>query len=197
LQAEQDPADPDSAMSVKANLLIMWGNALYEHSHLRAAGGADWKSLVEAAATKFREAGAWREFCQRLVDLGVLGLIVRPAGQGCLGRPSSKGRRGCVRLATALLFGIWGFFWVSIVPCWLGVAHAGGWPWGSRDPARWQGPLTQERGKEVRAQKRWLVLGDECCVHLIHVDRAAGQVQGGGWFAMTCCSLYPRFPANC
>lgn len=50
-------------MSVKANLLIMWGNSLYEHSHLRAAGGADWKPLVEAAAAKFKEAGEWLLAC--------------------------------------------------------------------------------------------------------------------------------------
>ena len=33
------------------------GNAKYEHSILRAAGGLEWKVLVEEAAAKFREAG--------------------------------------------------------------------------------------------------------------------------------------------
>lgn len=33
------------------------GNAKYEHSILRAAGGLDWKPLVEEAKAKFTEAG--------------------------------------------------------------------------------------------------------------------------------------------
>lgn len=33
------------------------GNAKYEQSILRAAGGLEWKGLVEEAAAKFREAG--------------------------------------------------------------------------------------------------------------------------------------------
>ncbi|KAL6768271.1 hypothetical protein ACKKBF_B38460 [Auxenochlorella protothecoides x Auxenochlorella symbiontica] len=56
--AEQTPGDPESEMPVKASLLINLGNAHYEHSILRAAGGLDWRPLVEKAAAKFREAGA-------------------------------------------------------------------------------------------------------------------------------------------
>lgn len=55
--AEQTPGDPESEMPVKASLLINLGNAHYEHSILRAAGGLDWRPLVEKAAAKFREAG--------------------------------------------------------------------------------------------------------------------------------------------
>ena len=58
LQAEADPNDPDNATSVKQSLLINLGNARYEHSIVRAAGGLEWRSLVEGAAEKFREAGA-------------------------------------------------------------------------------------------------------------------------------------------
>ncbi|KAL4859108.1 hypothetical protein ACK3TF_000883 [Chlorella vulgaris] len=56
--AEQDASDPENQTSVKQSLLINHGNAKYEHSILRAAGGLDWKPLVEEAAAKFREAGA-------------------------------------------------------------------------------------------------------------------------------------------
>ena len=37
---------------------VQFGNAKYEQSILRAAGGLEWKPLVEQAAAKFREAGA-------------------------------------------------------------------------------------------------------------------------------------------
>jgi hypothetical protein len=47
-----------------ASYVAQHGNAKYEHSILRAAGGLDWKPLVEEAAAKFREAGelllSWR-----------------------------------------------------------------------------------------------------------------------------------------
>ncbi|PRW59699.1 Tetratricopeptide repeat 1 [Chlorella sorokiniana] len=56
--AEQDPNDPEGQTTVKQSLLINHGNAKYEHSILRAAGGLDWKALVEAAKAKFTEAGA-------------------------------------------------------------------------------------------------------------------------------------------
>ncbi|KAI7841257.1 hypothetical protein COHA_005030 [Chlorella ohadii] len=56
--AEQDPNDPEGQTSVKQSLLINHGNAKYEHSILRAAGGLDWKPLVEEAKAKFGEAGA-------------------------------------------------------------------------------------------------------------------------------------------
>ncbi len=57
--AEQggDPAGEGEA-PVKANLLINLGNAHYEHSVLRAAGGLEWRPLVEKAAALFREAKA-------------------------------------------------------------------------------------------------------------------------------------------
>ena len=38
---------------------LQFGNAKYEHSILRAAGGLEWRSLVEEAAAKFKEAGEW------------------------------------------------------------------------------------------------------------------------------------------
>ena len=48
-----------------------WGNALYEHSHLRAAGKRDdWKALVEAAAAKFGEAG--EQLCCAVLCCAVL-----------------------------------------------------------------------------------------------------------------------------
>jgi hypothetical protein len=56
--AEQDPSDPEDHTPMKANLLINLGNAHYEHSILRAAGGLDWRSLVEQAKALFEEAGA-------------------------------------------------------------------------------------------------------------------------------------------
>ncbi|KAG7669625.1 hypothetical protein Ndes2526B_g05967 [Nannochloris sp. 'desiccata'] len=56
--AEQVPTDPEDATPLKATLLITLGNAHYEHSILRAACGADWKSQVEKAQALFREAGA-------------------------------------------------------------------------------------------------------------------------------------------
>lgn len=55
---EQDPSDPEDHTPMKANLLINLGNAHYEHSILRAAGGLEWRSLVERAQALFREAGA-------------------------------------------------------------------------------------------------------------------------------------------
>jgi len=39
-------------------MLINLGNAHYEHSILRAAGGLDWRTPVETAHALFREAGA-------------------------------------------------------------------------------------------------------------------------------------------
>ncbi|KAK2076396.1 hypothetical protein QBZ16_000921 [Prototheca wickerhamii] len=56
--AEQVPGDPDSEMPVRASLMINLGNAYYEHSILRAAGGLDWRPLLERAAEQFRAAGA-------------------------------------------------------------------------------------------------------------------------------------------
>jgi tetratricopeptide (TPR) repeat protein len=56
--AEQVPTDPEDATPLKATLLINLGNAHYEHSSLRAACAADWKSAVTKAQALFREAGA-------------------------------------------------------------------------------------------------------------------------------------------
>ena len=58
LQAEQAaPNDAENEVVLKSTLLITLGNAHYEHSIVRAAGGLDWRPLVEQAAAKFREAG--------------------------------------------------------------------------------------------------------------------------------------------
>ena len=56
--AEQVPGDPESETPLKASMLINAGNARYEHSILRAAGGLEWRPLIEEAAKLFREAGA-------------------------------------------------------------------------------------------------------------------------------------------
>lgn len=56
--AEQIPGDPADEISTRASLLINLGNAFYERSVLRAAGGGEWRELVEKAADLFREAGA-------------------------------------------------------------------------------------------------------------------------------------------
>lgn len=56
--AEQIPGDPESETPLKASMLINSGNARYEHSILRAAGGLEWRPLIEQAAKLFREAGA-------------------------------------------------------------------------------------------------------------------------------------------
>ena len=45
-------------LSQRALPRLQLGNAKYEHSILRAAGGLDWKELVEEAAAQFRAAGA-------------------------------------------------------------------------------------------------------------------------------------------
>lgn len=56
--AEQVPGDPESETPLKATLMINLGNAHYEHSILRAAGGLDWKESIEKARQLFNEAGA-------------------------------------------------------------------------------------------------------------------------------------------
>ena len=57
--AEQMPGDPESEMpSIKANIIINIGNAHYEHSILRAAGGLEWKSVIQRSKDLFEEAGA-------------------------------------------------------------------------------------------------------------------------------------------
>lgn len=56
--AEQVPGDPESETPLKATLLINLGNAHYEHSILRAAGGLEWRPLIEKAQQLFKEAGA-------------------------------------------------------------------------------------------------------------------------------------------
>jgi tetratricopeptide (TPR) repeat protein len=56
--AEQVPGDPESETPLKATLIINLGNAHYEHSILRAAGGLDWKESIQKARKLFNEAGA-------------------------------------------------------------------------------------------------------------------------------------------
>lgn len=56
--AEQVAGDPENETPLKATLLISMGNAYYEHSVVRAAGGLEWRSLVEKAKSLFQEAGA-------------------------------------------------------------------------------------------------------------------------------------------
>lgn len=54
--AEQGAGDPETPL--KATLLINLGNAHYEHSILRAAGGLEWRESIKKAQSLFREAGA-------------------------------------------------------------------------------------------------------------------------------------------
>lgn len=53
-----DGSPPEEEAGPWANVVVMWGNALYEASQMRAAVGAnDWRPLLDAAAQKFRDAG--------------------------------------------------------------------------------------------------------------------------------------------
>jgi hypothetical protein len=54
------PPPPAEDAGPWANVVVMWGNALYEQSQMRAATGApekEWKPPLDAAVAKFREAG--------------------------------------------------------------------------------------------------------------------------------------------
>ena len=53
-------AAPEAEASIKAQVLVMWGNVAFEHSAARARAGrpaADWQPLLDAAVAKFTEAG--------------------------------------------------------------------------------------------------------------------------------------------
>jgi len=53
---EGAPADPDE-VNPWANVVVMWGNLLYEASQMRAAVGRPWRPALDAAVAKFRAAG--------------------------------------------------------------------------------------------------------------------------------------------
>lgn len=51
----ENAAAPDD-MLVRSQVLVMWGNVLYEQSQVRAQGGKKWAELLDQAVAKFREA---------------------------------------------------------------------------------------------------------------------------------------------
>jgi len=53
---EGAPADPDE-VNPWANVVVMWGNLLYEASQMRAAVDRPWRPALDAAVAKFRAAG--------------------------------------------------------------------------------------------------------------------------------------------
>jgi len=53
--AEEEPA-PEQP-SAKAQVLVMWGNTLFEQSQMRAKTGEPWRPLLDQAVEKFKEAG--------------------------------------------------------------------------------------------------------------------------------------------
>lgn len=101
--AEQDPSDPEDHTPMKANLLINLGNAHYEHSILRAAGGLDWRSLVEQAKALFEEAGAAATDIQSALKGhpkadDMQDLVAEPANAED-NKPSEEGPKGVPALA--------------------------------------------------------------------------------------------------
>eukprot|EP01024_Parvocaulis_polyphysoides_P050282 TRINITY_DN48970_c0_g1_i1.p4 TRINITY_DN48970_c0_g1~~TRINITY_DN48970_c0_g1_i1.p4 ORF type:complete len:103 (-),score=24.99 TRINITY_DN48970_c0_g1_i1:225-533(-) len=44
-------------MSLRNQLLVMWGNMLYEQSQLWAAIGREWQPMLDDATAKFKQAG--------------------------------------------------------------------------------------------------------------------------------------------
>ena len=56
LMQEGAPAEPDEA-NAWANVVVMWGNLLYEASQMRAAVGREWRGALDDAVAKFRAAG--------------------------------------------------------------------------------------------------------------------------------------------
>lgn len=59
---DEPPAPPpaegqEPEPSIKAQVRVMHGNVLFEHSQIRARAGKDWKALLEAAVCLFHEAG--------------------------------------------------------------------------------------------------------------------------------------------
>jgi hypothetical protein len=56
--AAEGEAAPEPEASIKAQVLVMWGNVLYEHSAARArAKRSDWQPLLDTAVEKFHAAG--------------------------------------------------------------------------------------------------------------------------------------------
>ena len=53
-EGEEAPADEPS---MKAQVLVMWGNTLFEHSQMRARLSKQWKNILDEAVVKFKEAG--------------------------------------------------------------------------------------------------------------------------------------------
>jgi len=55
---EGDAPPPEPEPSIKAQVLVMWGNVLYEHSQARVrAKRADWQAPLDEAVEKFNAAG--------------------------------------------------------------------------------------------------------------------------------------------
>jgi len=53
-EGEEAPAEEPS---MKAQVLVMWGNTLFEHSQMRARLKKEWKPLLDDAVVKFKDAG--------------------------------------------------------------------------------------------------------------------------------------------
>ena len=51
---------PADEPSMKAQVLVMWGNTLFEHSQMRARPSKEWKGILDEAVVKFKEASARR-----------------------------------------------------------------------------------------------------------------------------------------
>uniref|UniRef100_A0A7S0MSF5 PB1 domain-containing protein n=1 Tax=Pyramimonas obovata TaxID=1411642 RepID=A0A7S0MSF5_9CHLO len=54
-EAEAAPGQADEVL-VRSQVLVMWGNVLYEQSQVRAQQGKEWEPLLDTAVAKFREA---------------------------------------------------------------------------------------------------------------------------------------------
>lgn len=54
-QGDDKNGVPDE-MLVRSQVLVMWGNVLYEQSQVRAGQGKEWQALLDDAVAKFREA---------------------------------------------------------------------------------------------------------------------------------------------
>mmetsp|Transcript_4833 Transcript_4833/g.6532 ORF Transcript_4833/g.6532 Transcript_4833/m.6532 type:complete len:677 (+) Transcript_4833:115-2145(+) len=55
-KGEGEEASPPEDVLVRSQVLVMWGNVLYEQSQVRAQQGKKWESLLDEAVSKFREA---------------------------------------------------------------------------------------------------------------------------------------------
>ena len=56
-EAPKEGEAPADEPSMKAQVLVMWGNTLFEHSQMRARLSKEWKSILDEAVVKFKEAG--------------------------------------------------------------------------------------------------------------------------------------------